>query len=78
MYICGTGLAIWHKKNTGLQNLYNCYNLKICHINIAGISISKSEYLTRLMHDEDIDIVTAQETNAGSEENLRRRGTIPV
>jgi hypothetical protein len=55
-------------------------NLKICHINIegiSGISISKSEYLARLMHDEDIDIVTVQATHAGSEENLRRRGTIP-
>jgi hypothetical protein len=29
------------------------------------------------MHDEDINIVTVQETHAGSEENLRRRGTIP-
>jgi hypothetical protein len=52
-------------------------NLKICHINIEGISISKSEYLARLMHDEDINIVTVQETHAGSEENLRKRGTIP-
>jgi hypothetical protein len=52
-------------------------NLKICHINIEGISISKSEYLARLMHAEDIDIVTVQETHAGSEENLRRIGTIP-
>jgi hypothetical protein len=50
-------------------------NLKICPINIEGISISKSEYLARLMHDKDIDIVTVQETHAGSEENLRRRGT---
>jgi exonuclease III len=52
-------------------------NLKICHINIEGISISKSEYLARLMHDKDIDIVTVQETHAGSEDNLRYRGTIP-
>jgi hypothetical protein len=29
------------------------------------------------MHDEDINIVTVQETHAGYEENLRRRGTIP-
>jgi hypothetical protein len=28
------------------------------------------------MHDEDIYIVTVQETQAGSEENFRRRGTI--
>jgi hypothetical protein len=49
-------------------------NLKICDINIERISISKSEYPARLMHD--IDIVTVQETHAGSEENLRRRGTL--
>jgi exonuclease III len=52
-------------------------NLKICHINIEGISISKSEYLAHLMHDEDIDIVTVQETHTESEEDLRRRETIP-
>jgi hypothetical protein len=52
-------------------------NLKICHIKIERISILKSEYLARLMHDEDIDIVTVQGTHAGSEENLRRRGIIP-
>jgi hypothetical protein len=52
-------------------------NLKICHINIEEISISKSKYLVRLIHDEDIGIVTVQKTHAGSEENLRRRGTIP-
>jgi hypothetical protein len=52
-------------------------NLKICHINIEGISISKGEYLACILHDEDVDIVTVQETHAGSEENLRRRGTIP-
>jgi hypothetical protein len=28
-------------------------------------------------NDEHIDIVTAQETHVGSEENLRRRRTIP-
>jgi exonuclease III len=49
-------------------------NLKICHINIEEISNSKSEYLAHLMHDEDI--VTVQETHAGSEKNLRRRETI--
>jgi hypothetical protein len=37
----------------------------------------KSEYFASLMHDEDIDIVTVQETHTGSEENLRKRGTIP-
>jgi exonuclease III len=39
--------------------------------------VSKSKYSARFMHDKDIDIVTVQETHAGSEENLRRRGTIP-
>jgi exonuclease III len=43
---------------------------------MLGISVWKSEYLACLMHDEDIDIVTVQEAHAGSEENLRRRGTM--
>jgi Reverse transcriptase (RNA-dependent DNA polymerase)/Endonuclease-reverse transcriptase len=52
-------------------------NIKICHINIEGISVSKSEYLARLMLDADVDIVAIQETHASSDENLQRRGTLP-
>jgi hypothetical protein len=44
-------------------------NLKICHINIERTSILKSEYFARLMHDEDIDIGTVQESHAITEEN---------
>jgi Reverse transcriptase (RNA-dependent DNA polymerase)/Endonuclease-reverse transcriptase len=52
-------------------------NMKICHINIEGISLPKSEYLARLMREEDVDVIAVQETHASSEESLRRRGTLP-
>jgi hypothetical protein len=32
-------------------------NLKICHLNIEGISASKSDYFSRLMREHKIDIV---------------------
>jgi Endonuclease-reverse transcriptase len=51
-------------------------SLKICQLNIEGISISKCEYLARLMREEDIDIIAVQETHTASEESLRRRGSI--
>jgi hypothetical protein len=40
-------------------------NLKICHLNIEGISLSKSVYLSRLMREHEIDIVAIQETHTG-------------
>jgi exonuclease III len=50
--------------------------LKICHNNVEGIFISKSEYLARLMREEKEDIIAVQETHAVSEENLRKRETM--
>jgi hypothetical protein len=52
--------------------LYLGPNLKICHIDVEGISISKSEYLAHIMRK--VDIIAVQETY--TEENLRRRGTM--
>jgi hypothetical protein len=52
-------------------------NLKIFHINVEDISISKSEYLARLMQEGKEDIIVVQETHVVSEENLQRRGTMP-
>jgi exonuclease III len=48
-------------------------NLKIFHINVEDISISKSEYLARLMQEGKEDIIVVQETHVVSEENLQRR-----
>jgi hypothetical protein len=52
-------------------------NLKICHLNIDGISASKSDYLSHLMREHKIDIVAIQETHTTSDFNLRNRGKLP-
>ncbi|XP_055714426.1 uncharacterized protein LOC129808680 [Phlebotomus papatasi] len=52
-------------------------SLRICHLNVEGMSKAKSEYLARLMRDERVDIITIQETHTISDENLRSRGSIP-
>jgi exonuclease III len=52
-------------------------NLRICNLNIEGISASKSEYLARLMRDNEINIIALQETHSTSDTNLMNRGDIP-
>uniref|UniRef100_A0A1B0D7V9 Uncharacterized protein n=1 Tax=Phlebotomus papatasi TaxID=29031 RepID=A0A1B0D7V9_PHLPP len=52
-------------------------SLRICHLNVEGMSKAKSEYLARLMRDERVDIIAIQETHTISDENLRSRGSIP-
>jgi exonuclease III len=51
-------------------------NLKICHLNIEGISASKSDYLIRLMREHEIDIIVIQERNTTSDLNLLNRGKL--
>lgn len=51
-------------------------NLKICHLNIEGISQAKSDYLSRLMNEENVDVIHLQETHATSRVNLLNRGQI--
>jgi hypothetical protein len=38
-------------------------NLKICYLNIEGISASKNDYLSRLMREHEIDIVVNDNTH---------------
>jgi exonuclease III len=52
-------------------------NLRICHLNIEGISASKSEYLARLVRDSEIDKIVLQETHSTLDTNLINRGEIP-
>jgi hypothetical protein len=52
-------------------------NLQICHLNIEDISASKSDYLSRLMIEHEIDIVAIQETHTNSDLNLLNRGKLP-
>ena len=50
--------------------------LQICQLNIEGISRDKSEYLTRILKDNAIDILVLQETHTLNDEDLLRRGKI--
>jgi hypothetical protein len=52
-------------------------NLKICHLNIKSISASKSDYLSRLLREHEIDIVAIQETYTTSHLHLLNRGKLP-
>lgn len=51
--------------------------LRICHLNIEGISRSKCEFLQRVLTQNKIDVVAIQETHAESEDQLVSRGNIP-
>jgi hypothetical protein len=53
--------------------------LKICQLNIEGISRSKSEYLARLTRDEDvIDVIAIQETHTSFDVDLYQRDEMPI
>jgi exonuclease III len=49
----------------------------VCHLNIEGISASKSEYLARIMRNNEIYIIVLQGTHLTSDTNLINRGEIP-
>jgi hypothetical protein len=51
-------------------------NLKICRLNIKGISASKINYLSRLKREYEIVIVAIQETHTTSYLNLLKRGKL--
>lgn len=48
----------------------------LLQLNVEGISRAKSEVLTRLLEEEDVDIVVLQETHSDSLEDLKKRGII--
>lgn len=51
-------------------------SFRLCHINIEGISRAKSEFLSKLLLDNNVDAVLIQETHAPTAEDLRKRGRI--
>ena len=63
--------------SSSAQNIHQGSSLKIFHLNIEGISQAKSDYLCRILHEEDIDVVHIQETHAHSYSDLQKRGLIP-
>lgn len=52
-------------------------SVRLCQINVEGISYSKSQYLSKLLRNDDIDLVAIQETHCESEQELQKRGKIP-
>lgn len=52
-------------------------SLKICQLNIEGISWAKCQVLEKNLRSNDIDVVAIQETHTENTEQLTKRGTIP-
>lgn len=52
-------------------------SVRICHLNIESISYAKSQYLSKILKKDNIDLVAIQETHCDTEEQLRKRGRIP-
>ena len=50
--------------------------LRVCQFNVEGISSAKSEYLSRVFAEENIDVALLQETHTGTPEALQSRGNI--
>ncbi|KAL1115417.1 hypothetical protein AAG570_007447, partial [Ranatra chinensis] len=48
-----------------------------CHHNIESITYSKNHYLSKLLKQDNIDLVAIQETHCNTEEQLKQRGKIP-
>lgn len=51
--------------------------VRICQINIEGISRPKSEFLSKMLLSNEIDLVVIQETHAADARQLESRGKIP-
>lgn len=50
--------------------------LRVCQINVEGISKSKSQFLEKLLDDHKIDVLVVQETHAECEDDLHARGSV--
>lgn len=51
--------------------------IRVCQINIEGISRSKSEYIGKLLVDQNVDVITVQETHTADDYQIHSRGRIP-
>lgn len=50
--------------------------IRICDINVEGISRSKAEYLSELCIEKEVDVILIQETHSATVADLKRRGKI--
>lgn len=69
-----------NKNKIGRPNDHKTRNLgpiiRVCQLNIEGISRSKSEILSKILKLNDIDLVILQETHATDSQQLTSRGKI--
>lgn len=52
-------------------------SLRICQLNVEGLSRAKCEVLSKILREHKIDIATIQETHVGNETDLKSRGKLP-
>ena len=60
-----------------LQTLNLGTNIRICQLNIEGISQAKCCYLSKLACDNNFDVIVLQETHVKDDYNMSIRGMIP-
>lgn len=52
-------------------------SVRICQLNIEGISRSKCQYLSKILKENDVDILLIQEAHLENDEQARARANIP-
>lgn len=52
-------------------------SIRFCHVNVESISYTNSEYLSKILKPDTIDLIAIQETYCDSEQQLQKRGKIP-
>ena len=50
--------------------------LRICQLNIEGISRDKSEFLARIARNNEVDVIVLQETHTANDTQLNARGIV--
>lgn len=65
------------KSDSSQSHLTIGLTIRVSQINIEGISWSKSEYISKLLAENKIHIVTIQETHTAEDFQLNSRGQIP-
>jgi len=51
-------------------------DLRVCHLNIEGISKAKCEILSKIINNNDVDVIALQETQTVYDSDLKKKGYI--
>lgn len=57
--------------------IYIGRSMKLCHINVEGSSSEKSEYLGRFGIENNINVITVQETHIDDPSEFNTRRNVP-